>query len=216
MANPAFTQVLPLLSHTRATVWLPVWLPPLSTGRHDYFTVRTTATTYRIGIYQVSRAAAPGSLPPPPQKDVVGAIAAGGASALGASPSVPTPSGGGTAASPGGGVHATYYPQTAKQPFSLLQWRALGWTFQVADVSGVGRSAAALAPYARRLAALVPPGKTPVPRIPSGTVVQTITPAGASTWVLWRRGTWTYRVRGAGSPALRLAASMTRVSARRR
>ena len=216
VANPAFVQTLPLLQRTTATVWLPVWLPPPASGRHDYFTVRTTATTYRIGLYQVSHAAPPGSLPPPPQKDDIGAIAGGSASALGASPAVPTPTAGGTPAAPEGGAHTTYYPQTAKRPFSLLQWQAQGWTFQVADVSGVGRPAAALEPYARRLAALVPSGKTPVPRIPRGTVVQTITPAGASTWVLWRRGPWTYRVRGAGAQALRLAASMTRVSARRR
>ncbi len=216
MANPAFAPTLPLLGRTGATVWLPVWLPPTAAGRHDYFTVHTTATSYRIGLYQVSHPAAPGSLPSPPQKDAFGAIAGGSAASLGASPAVPTPRSGGSPAAPGGGVRATYYPQTAKRPFSLLQWQAQGWTFQVADVSGVGRSAAALAPYARRLAALVPSGKTPVPRIPRGQVVQTITPAGASTWVLWRRGAWSYRVRGAGAPALRLAASMTRVSARRR
>ena len=211
-ANPAFASVLPLLRGAGPTVYLPAWLPAPAAGQAFDLTGQADATSYQVSIAEGAAPAAAQDLPDAPQAAQIAALAGGAPAALPAAPSFQPLSGGGQAVALGGGLQATYYAQPQSGTFSLLQWQQEGWTFQVADVTGLGAGAAALTTYARALASAVPAGQTPVPGVGSGDVVQTLDADGAPTWVLWQQGQWSYQLEASNGPALPIAASMTRVA----
>ena len=201
-----------LLRPAKLPVYLPTWLPGLPSGESYYFTGRADAGSYQVGIAMSKQPAAADSLPDLPNTDQIGSIAGGPPGHLGPDPTLQTPSGTGQAVDITSTVHGRYYGQPAGGAYSLLQWQVRGWTFQVADVTGLGVPADRLAPYAQKLLSAVPTGSTPVPGVPAGTVVQTLAPDGAPTWVLWQRDGWEYRVETHNAPAVQMAHSLVHVA----
>lgn len=206
--NRAFRPILPLLRRAGPPALLPAWLPPLSGGRSYYFSVRASATTYSVEVASVPGTHAPNSLKSVPQADLLAVLQAGAAGVLGPSPAFAAPAKGGAAEGIALGVHGLYFPQRGGLTYSLLRWRVGGWTYEVADTTGLGAGAPVLLPYARSLVSAVPAGQTPVPGVAAGTVAQALAPDNAAVWVLFTRGPWHYRVEGYNAPALQLARSM--------
>lgn len=210
---PAFTPVMPLLRPAKMPVYLPTWLPALPSGESYYFTGQADAGSYQVGIGMSQQPAAADSLPDLPNTDQIGSIAGGPPGHLGPEPTVATPSGQGQSVDVGSGVRGTYYAQPPGGDLSLLQWQAGGWTFQVADVTGLGAPADRLVSYAQKLMAGAPSASTPVSGVQTGEVVQTLSPDGAPTWVVWQRSGWEYRVQAHNAPAVQIAHSMVHVAA---
>lgn len=210
-AAAALSPVLPLLRPAGPPLLLPASLPAPGGGRSYYFTVQADSHIYRIGVDAAAHPAAPNSLPSVPQADVLATLEGGAAGELGPSPAVPRPVSGGVPQAIGPGVTGTYFPQTQGLFYSLLRFRLGGWVFEVVDTTGLGRSAAQLLPYARRLLAATPPGQSPVPGVSAGMVVQALAPDNAAVWVVWTEGPWEYRVEGYNAPALPLSESLRAV-----
>lgn len=208
LGNRAFRPILPLLRPAGPTPLLPTWLPPLTGGRSYYFSVRASATTYSVEVAAVTGTHAPNSLKSVPQADLLAVLQAGAAGVLGPSPAFAAPAKGGVAEGIALGVHGLYYPQRGGLTYSLLRWRVGGWTYEVADTTGLGAGAPVLLPYARSLVSAVPAGQTPVPGVGAGTVAQALAPDNAAVWVLFTRGPWHYRIEGYNAPALQLARTM--------
>ena len=201
-----------LLRPAKMPVYLPTWLPALPAGESYYFTGQADAGSYSVGIAMSQQPAAAQTLPDLPNTDQIGSIAGGPPGHLGPDPTLKPPSGPGQSVDVGAGVRGTFYPQPPGGDYSLLQWQVGGWTFQVADVTGLGAPANRLVPYAQKILADVPSGAPPVTGITSGTVVQTLAPDGAPTWVLWQRGGWAYRIETHSAPAVRMAHTMVHVA----
>jgi len=204
--NAAFAPVLPLLRPAGPPLRLPTWLPAPAAGDHFYFSVKADAQAYTVDIAQAATPAAPNSLPAVPQADLLGEVAAGAPGQLGPSPADVAPATGGSAQAIVPGLTGTFYPEKGDRLYALLLWQRDGWTFEVADATGQSRGVSTLLPYARKLVAAA--ASPPVPGVATGTVVQTLAADNAAVWVLWREGTWEYRVQGYNAPALQLAGSM--------
>jgi len=210
-AAAGLANVLPLLGGAGLPVYLPSWLPAPPAGEAFDLAGEAGASGYSVAIAEGAEPAVVSGLPAAPLIGQIASIAGGAPGTLGAVPAFAPPPEAPRPVALAPGVLAAYYAQTPSGTFSLLRWQVGDWSFAVADTTGLGASATALAAYGRELAAALPADGEPVPGIVTGTVVQTLEPDGAPVFITWRAGAWEYELQAQNAPPLRLSASLVRV-----